>query len=155
MVWYYQAVAREVGGEQMAEYVESFGYGNADIGGEIDTFWLEGELRISAEEQIDFLRRFYHEDLPADPVNIDIVKDILIWEETLSYTISAKTGAALRTGDDSVIGWWVGYVESDVGVTYFALNISSDTVDDAFWSARIEIALDVLRELDIIENGGN
>ena len=33
-------------------------YGNAKIGSDIDIFWLEGDLRISAYEQIKFLDKF-------------------------------------------------------------------------------------------------
>src|SRR5690606_19074699 len=58
VVWFYQELARRIGAERMHEYLERFGYGNRDISGGIDQFWLTGGLRISAEEQVDFLRRF-------------------------------------------------------------------------------------------------
>jgi len=84
-VWYYQELARRVGKERMQHYVDVAGYGNQDISGQIDTFWLEGGLRISAEEQVGFLKRLYESDLPFSRRSMDIVKDILVLEKTGSY----------------------------------------------------------------------
>jgi len=42
-------------------------YGNRDIGGGIDRFWLTGDLRISAVEQFEFLRRLAAGTLPFSP----------------------------------------------------------------------------------------
>lgn len=70
------------------------GYGNGKIGNQadIDKFWLEGELRITPHQQIQFLRRFYNNDLPFSQRSLAIVKDILVVEKTPDYTIRAKTG---------------------------------------------------------------
>ena len=64
VVWYYQELARRVGKEKMQYYVDAAHYGNQNISGQIDTFWLEGGLRISADEQVEFLKRLYKGDLP-------------------------------------------------------------------------------------------
>ena len=42
----YQEIARRIGPERMQKYVDLFDYGNRDIGGGIDQFWLTGNLRI-------------------------------------------------------------------------------------------------------------
>ena len=36
------------------EYLTRIQYGNADPSGGVDRFWLDGALRISAMEQVDF-----------------------------------------------------------------------------------------------------
>jgi beta-lactamase class D len=43
------------------------GYGNQQIGSsdDIDEFWLQGELRITPQQQIQFLRRLYHPTYPS------------------------------------------------------------------------------------------
>jgi beta-lactamase class D len=60
-VWFYQVLARRVGHERMQNWIAQTGYGNQKIGTKenIDKFWLEGELRITPQEQIQFLRRLY------------------------------------------------------------------------------------------------
>ena len=45
-------------------YLTRIQYGNADPSGSVDRFWLDGALRISAMEQVDFLRKLYRNELP-------------------------------------------------------------------------------------------
>jgi beta-lactamase class D len=49
-------------------------------------------LRISADEQIEFLKKLYLEQLPGSKRSLEIVKDILTLEKTDVYKLSAKTG---------------------------------------------------------------
>ena len=53
----YQEIARRIGAERMQKYVDLFDYGNRDIGGGIDQFWLTGNLRIDPVQQVDFVDR--------------------------------------------------------------------------------------------------
>ena len=53
----YQEIARRIGAERMQKYVDLFEYGNRDIGGGIDQFWLTGNLRIDPVQQVDFVDR--------------------------------------------------------------------------------------------------
>ena len=43
-------------------------------------FWLDGALRISAMEQVDFLRKLYRNELPFKVEHQRLVKDIMIVE---------------------------------------------------------------------------
>jgi len=54
-VWFYQELARRIGQERMQHYLELARYGNRDMSGGIDQFWLEGGLTITPKEQIAFL----------------------------------------------------------------------------------------------------
>ena len=49
VVWYYQELARRIGAPRMQKYLDQFAYGNRNISGAIDQFWLSGGLRTSAE----------------------------------------------------------------------------------------------------------
>ena len=55
IVWYYQEMARDIGEGRMQEWLDRCSYGNRDISGGIDRFWLSSSLKISPFEQIDFL----------------------------------------------------------------------------------------------------
>ncbi len=127
VVWYYQALARRVGKEKMQHYVDTANYGNKDISGQIDTFWLEGGLRISTDEQVEFLKRLYQNELPFSTRSMNIVKEILVLEKTESYQLSGKTGSAQRATPHQ--GWFVGYVETKGNVYFFATNFESDSPD--------------------------
>jgi beta-lactamase class D len=126
-VWVYQELARRVGEEAMSELVGAAGYGNADIGGGIDRFWLDGDLRISPLEQVDFLGRLVADDLPFSEENMAAVREIMVREAGDGWTWSHKTGTALS--DDPVLGWLVGTTEYDGSTWIFAMNLDLGTVD--------------------------
>lgn len=150
-VWYYQEVARRIGGEKMKHFLDTVKYGNADTSGGIDKFWLSGGLRISPEQQIDFLRRLHDNALPFSQRSMDIVKNIMIMKDTLGYVMRAKTGWGII--DNENIGWYVGYAETSGNVYYFANCIrSSGEANKDFAKARIDIVYMILNELGIIKD---
>jgi len=125
VVWVYQRFAREIGEARERQYLESIDYGNADPGGGVDRFWLDGNLEISAIEQVEFLRRLYYNELPFKVEHQRLVKDLMVNEAghdwTREWILRAKTGWASGTEPD--IGWWVGWVEWPDGPVFFALNM--------------------------------
>ncbi len=127
VVWYFQELARQVGRDKMQSYVAAASYGNRDISGRIDSFWLDGELRISADEQVEFLRRLYLGELPFSPRSMNIVKDILVLDKSESYTFSGKTGSGQRLTPH--VGWFVGYLETKGNAYLFATNYASSDPD--------------------------
>jgi beta-lactamase class D len=148
VVWYYQELARRVGREKMQRYIDAVGYGNQDISGNIDSFWLDGALRISADEQVELLKRLYRDDLPFSQRSLKIVKEIMILENTDTYRLSGKTGSVWRVGT-AYIGWFVGYVEEKGNVYFFAANIGSPSSEANGVKAQ-EITYDLLRGLEIL-----
>ena len=148
-VWYYQELARRVGGKRMKYWLDKANYGNADTSGGIDSFWLTGGLRITPEQQIDFLRRLYGNDLPFTRRTVDIVKKIMIVRDTVDLTLRAKTGRSSQDGQD--IGWYVGYLQVKNNVYFFATCIQcANPGNPDFARARIEITLRILRELRLM-----
>jgi beta-lactamase class D len=149
-VWYYQELARRVGGRQMKFWLDKVNYGNADTSGGIDQFWLRGGLRITPKQEIDFLKRLHDNQLPFSQRSMDIVKDIMVRKDTLGYVLRAKTGWGAQDNKD--IGWYVGYVETKGNVYYFANCIQTeDYSNNEFANARIEITNRILKELKIIQ----
>ena len=150
-VWFYQVLARRVGHERMQEWVNKAGYGNHNIGGkeDLDKFWLEGELRITPQEQIQFLRRLYQNDLPFSEKTFSTVKDIMIVEQTPEYTIRAKTGlVGFEQPELPQIGWYVGYLERDNLVYFFATNI--DIRNDSDPSKRMSLTRRCFKDLGLL-----
>lgn len=141
-VWVYQEVARRIGPERMQRFVDAFDYGNRDLSNTaIDTFWLEGPLRISALEQIRFLERLKAQSLPVSARAQSLVRDVMVVERTNTHTLRGKTGWAGK------IGWFVGWIESGKGSRLFALNI--DMQDTTSAKARIEIVKAAARDMHL------
>ena len=147
----YRHLAGLIGKERMQSYLNLFDYGNKDLSSAIDNFWLNGSLKISALEQVEFLKKFYQDQLKISPRTIMLVKSILIREQTENYKLSAKTGAGNIDKDkDIALGWYVGYVEKENNVYFFALNIEGQGFNEIL-KPRIEITKSILKELGIIE----
>jgi beta-lactamase class D len=152
VVPFYREIASRVGEKRMSDFVKKFNYGNMDISSGIDTFWLAGSIQISAMEQIGFLQKFYNGKLGVKESTTKAVREILIQEETNRYKLSAKTGGGggfLKSDPDRALVWYVGYVEKDNTVYFFALNIEGKNSAD-IRQARIDITRAVLKELGII-----
>jgi beta-lactamase class D len=145
-VWCYQEIARKVGAEQYEQALAMLDYGNQSVGNEIDAFWLNGNLRISALEQIEFLRNIYNYAVPYRREHVDLLKEIMLTEETGSYAIYAKTGWAATTPQ---VAWYVGFVVKSDEVWLFAMNMQVDRREQA--ALRKELTIRSLRALGVIQ----
>jgi len=118
----YRKIARQIGVERMNKHLAKLDYGNITTdSSNIDMFWLEGNAMINQFEQIDFLTRFYEAELPIAEKTYITMSKLMVIEESLNYKISGKTGWAKHNGQDNC--WFVGYVETNNEVYFFATNI--------------------------------
>jgi beta-lactamase class D len=140
-VWFYQELAKRVGNSKYLSHLNELNYGNKMTGSDVTTFWLEGDLRISAREQINFLKKLYKDQLPYKNEHIKILKKIMVVDKTPQYIIRAKTGWAMRIKHQ--LGWYVGYVETSKQVWFFATNIDIKRKSDATY--RKEITMKALK----------
>jgi len=145
-VWFYQELAKRVGNHQYLEYLKLIDYGNHATGDDVTTFWLAGDLRISANEQIEFLKSLYRVEMPFDKNHYRILKKIMIVKQTEDYTLRAKTGWTARI--DQQIGWYVGYVETESNIWFFATNL--DITDESYLIHRKGITMEALKVTGII-----
>nr|WP_242691222.1 class D beta-lactamase [Cytobacillus praedii] len=143
-IWYYQDMARDIGENMMINYINQMGYGNGDITGRIDKFWLDSTLKISALEQADFMENLVEEELPFNEKSQKTVKRMMIQDEQDSFTLHGKTGTRLS---DMGLGWYIGFVENDKETWVFAVNI------DGSGTEAKNIAVEVLKEKEIIREG--
>ncbi|MEM1319546.1 MAG: class D beta-lactamase [Bacteroidota bacterium] len=127
-VWVFKDLARKVGKGRMQYWVRRMNYGNHDTGGNLDKFWTSGQLRITAVEQVDFLRRLYFNRLDITDTSMNMVKKIMIKEKKGDYTLANQLGWVPKS--DPAIGWNVGYVEKGEKVYFYALNINAKNKKD-------------------------
>ncbi|MBR0849416.1 class D beta-lactamase [Bradyrhizobium diazoefficiens] len=144
----YQEIARRIGQERMQKYVDLFDYGNRDIGGGIDQFWLTGNLRIDPVEQIDFVDRLRRRALPISKRSQDLVADILPVTKVGDSIIRAKSGLLGAERGQPSLGWMVGWAEKGEAHTVFALNM--DCPEPRLIEARMTLTQDCLAEIGAI-----
>lgn len=152
VVPYFQEVARRIGPERMKEYVDDSDYGKMDITPEtIDKFWLWGNSRITPWEQMNFLLHFYTNKLPFSQPNIDLVKKLIILNETDKYIFRGKTGMTIQDGKN--LGWLVGYLEEHGNVWIYVCNVESGTDNtDRFKESRRGITEKVFHSMGLMED---
>jgi beta-lactamase class D len=143
----FQSIARKVGEAEMKDWVKRLDYGNRDIGGKIDTFWLAGALRISPLQQIDFLRRLDGGKLPIQERTLDTVRDVITLDVGPEHILRGKTGSAGPPEQPNEVGWFVGFVELGERRVFFATVLDGHDPNVDMRPVRRRLTEHVLREL--------
>lgn len=143
----YQTLARRVGSEQYRRFLGAAHFGNADVSGPVDQFWLNNRLKITTYQQIAFMRAVAGRTLPGISArSYDALDDILTIEKSEkapAYTLRAKTGWSARDNID--VGWWVGSVTRGNDVYVFAMNMDMARIEQG--PKRLEIGRAALRQV--------
>jgi beta-lactamase class D len=150
--WYFQALARDVGEERMATWLEKLDYGNRDISAGIDRFWLGSSLEIDAHGQMKLLRDLWRGGLPFKPEYQQQLREMIALDSTLDGRLYGKTGSCLGGEDQQPPdhGWFIGWVDwnnpsrKQPATTFFVINITGSR---AWGHEAKKIALDILQDL--------
>ncbi len=139
----YQIVARQVGEARYRTWLRRLDYGNADPSGGVDHFWLDGALRTSAVQQVDFLARLAARRLPLSDRSQLLVRGMMLREAGATCAVYAKTGlvgpgSVRPVPADARVGWYVGWVETEGAHWAFALNVDAERPGAA--AARVPLA---------------
>jgi len=147
----YQELARKTGPERMKSFLAKMNYPGMDVRADnVELFWLEGNSRITPRQQVEFLRHLYEENLPMKKSVMQAMKEIMVNETTPEYTLSGKTGWAVRNGNN--YGWFVGWIETKGKVFYIATLVepkNQEKVDD-FAMARKTVTMEALRFMGMV-----
>jgi len=149
-VAYYQEVARRIGIDTMKRFIDTLSYGNRNISGAIDSFWLNNKLKISPDEQIGLMKRLYFDQLPFRKSVQQTVRDVMLQEDNTAYKLSYKTGWGFDE-QNNAIGWLVGWIEENRHVYFFATLVKSKDRDFDMKPVRIGITKDILKHYGFFE----
>ena len=148
-VWLYQRVARRVGRDRYLAAFARQPCGNGVVGPDVDLFWLDNSLRISADEQARFVDGLRRGALAFRPGVQDTVRAILpVLAEGAGGRLVGKTGLG-RQPDGTPLGWIAGWVERDGRAAAFAMNVEPDPAaprEIEMVPARLRIVRAVLAE---------
>lgn len=147
VVWYFQALAERIGAEAMQLYLDRVGYGNRDISGGLTRFWLRSSLQISAMEQVDLLAKLRAGQLPFSTENREIVLKNITLSDYQGTKLLGKTGSGYQDGK-WILGWFVGYIESQGKLYVFATNVEAE--DGANGGKAREITKSIAKELGLL-----
>lgn len=147
---YYQEVARRIGKDSMQQWIDSIGYGNKNIGGPVDSFWLNGKLKISPDEQLGLVKRLYFDQLPFRKSVHQQVKDVMLQENNTAYKLSYKTGWGFGE-DGNALGWMTGWIEENNHVYFFVTFIKAPAREIDMQTVRMNITRAILKQYGFFE----
>ncbi len=147
---YYQEVARRIGRDTMKMWIDSLHYGNMNISGPIDSFWLNNTLKISPDEQLGLVKKLYFDKLPFQKRSQQIVRDVMLQEDNTQYKLSYKTGWGFDEKQNS-IGWVVGWVEENRHVYFFTLLVKSPDKNIDMKTVRITLLKNILHQYGFLK----
>jgi beta-lactamase class D len=150
--WYFDTVSRSLDRTIVEQFTARSGYGNADVrdAAEDGSYWYDGRLRISANEQVRFLQRLHNGELGLSARTTDAIKQMAQVEETSRWRLAGKTGACQGVGEEAATHWYVGWVERADNTYYFALQFAADGFEPAL-RERVPIARRLLTQLHILD----
>jgi beta-lactamase class D len=149
---YYQEVARRIGKDTLQQWLDSLSYGTRKITGPVDSFWLDGSLKITPDEQLGLVKQLYFRELPFHNLNQDIVKKAMLMEDKPEYRLGYKTGWAPPSAKDGRhTGWVVGWIEENNHPYLFVLNLSSAHPDFNMREARMKILKGILDKMGFMK----
>jgi beta-lactamase class D len=148
---YYQEVARRIGKDTMQQYLDTLSYGSKTITTTVDSFWLDGSLTITPDEQLGLVKRLYFKQLPFFPIYQDVVKNAMLFENNANYRLGYKTGWGFDKKTGNSIGWIVGWIEENDHPYFFVLNIESSDPDFDMVKVRMKMLKDILKQFGFFE----
>lgn len=147
---YYQEVARRIGADTMKVWIDSIGYGNKDISGPVDSFWLNNHLKISPDEQLGLVKKLYFDQLPFRKSVQQQVKDVMLQENNTAYKLSYKTGWGYGE-DGNSLGWLVGWIEENNHVYFFVTFVKAPVHEIDMRAVRMNITKSILKQYGFFE----
>lgn len=142
-----QAIDEEVpsiGEEDLAAFMEELNYGNKDVSGPRDSYWLQSSLIITPVQQVDLLRRLYIKVLPFSETSQIQMKERLFIE---NYGFSKLYGKVSSSSTGNA--WFIGFVEKEETAYFFAVRLvpkKGQTGEDAK-----QIAIRILKSEGLLD----
>ena len=165
-LWYSRVFTQELGFEKFKKYVTAFNYGNMDLAGDkgqnngLTHAWISSSLKISPEEQVDFLQRVLDQKFPLRKSSYETTEKIMFIQElSAGWKLYGKTGnGALQKSDgtktDGQQGWFVGYIKKGQRSIVFASHHIDHEKQNTFASmkARNEALIKLWHLIEEIES---
>jgi len=143
---YFQQIARQIGKGTMKHWIDSISYGNKNINGPVDSFWLNNKLKISPDEQLGLMSKIYFEKLPFTKYGQQIVESLMLREDNTLYKLSYTTGSGVDEKNNS-FEWVVGWIEENRHVYFFVTFIKSADKNRDLKTTGINISKSILKSM--------
>ncbi len=146
---YYQEVARRIGKDTMQHWLDTLGYGQRYgrfvIKNNLDMFWLDNSLKVTADEEMGLVKRLYFDQLPFFKSTQTIVRGVMLQEDNANYKLSYKTGTGTKENGNTV-SWITGWIEENRHPYFFVLQLISADPKNDLRTTRLQMLKNILKE---------
>ncbi|MFM2361746.1 MAG: hypothetical protein RLZZ316_648 [Bacteroidota bacterium] len=151
---YFQELARRIGKDTMQSWLDTLGYGakfkKPVITNNLDTFWLDNTVKVTADEQLGLVKKLYFDQLPFQKRSQKMIRTVMLQKENANYALSYKTGWATKE-DGKDIGWIVGWIEENKHPYFFVLQIENSNPAFDMKTGRLAILNNILKQYGFFE----
>ena len=120
---YYQKIITQLGRQEILKAIDSIKYGKGLVSANMNEFWKDGSLKITADEQLGLIKRAYFKELPFQKRSQEIFKKMMVKEDNSNYKLSYLTASDSTTNNT----WVIGYEEENTHIYFFVLHTTSKT----------------------------
>jgi beta-lactamase class D len=141
----YHELAREIGCARMSDYLKKYKFPELKIdSANLDKFWINGQLKLSPLQQIDFLNNVVKNKFKLKNSTLETIQNLMFIEKFNGINFYGKTGWAFENNTD--LGWFIGYALHKNSFFYVAIIIQpKDDFDmKLFGKIRYEISRQAL-----------
>lgn len=138
-VWYSKLLGLQLGLERIQNYLTQFDYGNQDVSsglgklGSTNPAWISSSLTISPREQVNFIQKMVHGNLPISTHALEMTKRLVFKEELPEgWKLYGKTGLGttiIPNGTQLYVRWFIGWIENDLVFFPFAYQMRAREID--------------------------
>jgi beta-lactamase class D len=151
---WFQELARRIGKDTMQHWIDTLGYGRSHdtprIRQNLDTFWLDNTVKVTADEQLGLVKKLYFGQLPFQPRSQRMVKNMMLREDNANYKLSYKTGWG-TTDKGTALGWLIGWIEENRHPYFFVLQLESRDPHYDMQEVRLRILKQILKQYGFME----
>ncbi len=143
-------LAGRLGKDTLRKWIDSLHYGNRDMGGPPDSFWLNNHLKITSDEQLGLIKKLYFGQLPFFNRPQKLVCGMMPLESNSNYQLVYKTGHGVKENGQT-IGWILGWVEENKHPYFFVLNMETADSTKDLTTTGLHIVKSILKPMGFFE----
>lgn len=117
---FYDSLISKLGRVEIIRTIDSLHYGKGLVSADMHHFWKDQSLKITADEQLGFIKKLYFRELFFQKKSQEKYKSMITREQNAAYQLSYIIGA--DTTQSPYPTWIVGYVEENLHPYFFVLN---------------------------------
>jgi beta-lactamase class D len=146
----FHELALRLGKDTLKKWIDSLHYGNRDMSGPPDSFWINDHLKITSDEQLGLIKRLYFGQLPFFNRPQKLVVNMMPAENNSNYKLVYKSGQG-KAENGPTIGWITGWVEENKHPYFFVLNMETPDSAKDLTTTGLHIVKSILRSMGFFE----